>query len=630
MNKFEIPNDPLYEQAKKILQSNPGIGKNKLGAMLGVRAPSSRLRIVRFRGEVEGHSTHAEYQRVRKLKEEHPEWSVQRIAQALGISIDHARLHISRWYGALSYSGSSAPTAPVASSIAGQEREAAAASAAPNPNPSIASAPNIPLDPLYEMAKKILATDPCIGKNKLGKILGVKAPSSRLRIVRYRGETEGHSTDPDYLRVREIKEQHPDWSAATIAQTLGISIDHARLHISRWTGALSYKGGTSTPVAPPAATTEPDTTTKGAELQISGNDDSQAVSYRGSRIRTVEDLLAFSQTDTRVWEVERHVINKWEIGAKDPISGGILTEPLYQLKLWLRRKVVEQKLENLFRQMLEQFKTASAPQLEIEYPSNARGMLEISLMDLHLGKYSWAAETGRSYDPEIAEKMFWDALEDLLHKSSGCRPEKILYVIGNDFLNVDNLNRTTTAGTPQDESMRWQESFLRGRKLMVSAVERLRQVAPVHVLVVPGNHDTQRLWYLGDVLAAWFRQTPGVIVDHTCHPRKYVVFGKNLIAFCHGHAEKHEKLPMLMAVERPQDWAATRFREWHLGHFHSKKTKVFVAHEDLHSVQVRILPSLCPPDAWHASMGYTSKLSAEAYFWDAEDGCVATFTHSPQ
>jgi hypothetical protein len=28
-------------------------------------------------------------------------------------------------------------------------------------------------------------------------------------------------------------------------------------------------------------------------------------------------------------------------------------------------------------------------------------------------------------------------------------------------------------------------------------------------------------------------------------------------------------------------------------------------------------------------MGYTSKLAAEAYYWDAENGCVATFTHSP-
>jgi len=486
-------------------------------------------------------------------------------------------------------------------------------------------APQITHDPLYLRAKTAIATDPTIGKKRLADILGVKTPTSRRLLERYRGETQGHSTHPDYQRVLQLKSQHPDWGAVKVSEALGLTIDHAKLHLARWTGAQSFRSGAS--MAAPAAP-ESDTPPRGAELQISGGDDNQAVSYRGSRIRTIEDLLAFSQTDTRVWEVERHVINKWEVGAKDPAGGGILTEPLFQLKLWLRRRVAEQKLESLFGQMLERFKQAAPPKVAVSYPPG-KGMLEISIMDLHIGKYCWAAETGRAYDPEIAEKMFWAALEDLLGKAAGCRPEKILFVVGNDFFNVDNLNKTTTAGTPQDEAMRWQESFLCGRKLMIAAIERLRQVAPVHVLIVPGNHDSERLWYLGSVLGAWFRNTPGVHIDHTCHPRKYVVYGKNLIGYCHGHSEKHDKLPMLMAVERPQDWAATRFREWHLGHFHSKKTKVFVAHQDLHSVQVRILPSLCPPDAWHANMGYTSKLAAEAYYWDIANGCVATFTHAP-
>jgi hypothetical protein len=487
------------------------------------------------------------------------------------------------------------------------------------------NAPQITNDPLYLQAKTIIAADLTIGKKRLADRLGIKTPTSRRLLERYRGETQGHSQHPDYLRVQQLKHQHPGWGAVKVAQALGLTIDHAKLHLARWIGAQGYQGASQ---SKPSPTPDPESIPRGAELQISGDEASKAVNYRGSRIRTIEDLLAFSETDTRIWEVERHVINKWEVGAKDPAGGGILTEPLFQLKLWMRRRVTEQKLEALFGQLLDQFKEAAPPKIAVPYPPG-RGMLEISIMDLHVGKYCWAAETGRAYDPDIAQKMFWAALEDLLHKASGCRPEKILFVVGNDFFNVDNLERTTTAGTPQDEAMRWQESFLCGRKLMVAAIERLRQLAPVHVQIVPGNHDSQRLWYLGDVIASWFRNTPGIQVDHTCHPRKYVVYGRNLIGYCHGHSEKHDKLPMLMAVERPQDWAATRFREWHLGHFHSKKTKVFVAHQDLHSVQVRILPSLCPPDAWHANMGYTSKLAAEAYYWDAEHGCVATFTHSP-
>ncbi len=486
-----------------------------------------------------------------------------------------------------------------------------------------------PDNDLYERARPIIEANPTIGKNPLAAALGIHAPMARRLKERYRGEIEGHSKDPIYETFLRSKTANPTWGSKRISRAMHITVDIAQLFLARYAGAMTHVTAQAA-FSPTPSVPDAEPPANGAELQVSGNDADQAISYRGSRIRTIEDLLIFSQTDTRVWEVERHLINKWEMGAKDPISGNILTEPLFQLKVWLRRKLAEQKLEGLFQRLLVQFREAAPARPPVVHPPDARGMLEISLMDLHLGKYAWAPETGRDYDPDITERMFWEALEDLLHKASGCRPQQVLFVVGNDFFNVDNLERTTTAGTPQDESSRWQESFLRGRKLMVAAIERLRQIAPVRVLVVPGNHDTQRLWYLGDVLSAWFRCVSDVTIDHTSHPRKYVVFGRSMIGFAHGHAEKHDKLPMLMAVERPQEWAATRFREWHVGHFHSKKTKVFVAHQDLHSVQVRILPSLCPADAWHANMGYTSKLAAEALYWDHESGCVATFTHSPQ
>ena len=161
------------------------------------------------------------------------------------------------------------------------------------------------------------------------------------------------------------------------------------------------------------------------------------------------------------------------------------------------------------------------------------------------------------------------------------------------------------------------------------AIDRLRHIAPVRVVMVPGNHEQQRLYYLGDVLAAWHRNTEGVEVDNSPRPRKYVLFHQNLIGFAHGHNEKHQDLPLLMATEAPDGWAQSRHREFHLGHFHSRKHKMFVPSYDRCGVLVRLLPSLCPPDAWHSAMGYCSKLAAEAYFWDPEEGCVATFTHAP-
>lgn len=284
-----------------------------------------------------------------------------------------------------------------------------------------------------------------------------------------------------------------------------------------------------------------------------------------------------------------------------------------------------QEVEDLITQLQE---AAPVPPAIVRAPGR-RGMLEICINDLHLGKHCWEGETGRAYNPEIAESMFWSALEDLLDRASAYRPEKILFVAGNDFFNVDNMHGTTTAGTLQNESSRWQQSFLAGQKLMIHAIDRMRQVAPVQVLVVPGNHDTQRFWYLGEVLAAWYRNTPDVEIDHGCRARKYVRYGRNLIGFCHGHAERHDDLPGIMALERASDWGQVRFREWHLGHFHAKSTKVFHLHREVQAVLIRTLPSLSPPDAWHSAMGFKSNLAAEAYFWDPQHGCVATFTHHP-
>ena len=261
-----------------------------------------------------------------------------------------------------------------------------------------------PDDPLYEQAKKILASNPDLGKKKLGILLGVKPPSSRLRIVRYRGETEGHSTHPDYVRLRQCRELHPDWSTLKLALTLGLTVDHAKLHLARWTGAQAYPGGggpAASAAAPAAAPVSEPAAPAGAgaskdnELQDNVRDQERDLAYRGTRIKTLEDLLIYAEVDTSVWEVERHVLNKYEVAAKMP--EGMTTTTLFQIKAWLRRKVVEQNLQSVLERLLVRFRDpvvlSAVPRFET---ADRRGLLELSLMDLHFGKYCSLLETGRS------------------------------------------------------------------------------------------------------------------------------------------------------------------------------------------------------------------------------------------
>lgn len=76
------------------------------------------------------------------------------------------------------------------------------------------------------------------------------------------------------------------------------------------------------------------------------------ISSKSKRIKTLEQLLEAAQVDLSVWYVERHKINKWEVGAKashkdltftgGKIDGtileeGLTVEPLFQVTAWLRR-----------------------------------------------------------------------------------------------------------------------------------------------------------------------------------------------------------------------------------------------------------------------------------------------------
>ena len=175
---------------------------------------------------------------------------------------------------------------------------------------------NLQPDPLYVQARQILQAQPEIGKARLAALLGVKTPTSRRLRERWRGETQGHSTHPDYVRVQQLKQIHPEWGAVKVAQALGLTLDHAKVHLARWIGAQNYAGANLPQAIAPTAATAEIPPTRDNELQDNVHDGERDLSYRGTRIQTLADLLVYAQVDTRIWEVERHVINKYEVAAK--------------------------------------------------------------------------------------------------------------------------------------------------------------------------------------------------------------------------------------------------------------------------------------------------------------------------
>src|SRR5271157_391495 len=246
-------------------------------------------------------------------------------------------------------------------------------------------------------------------------------------------------------------------------------------------------------------------------------------------------------------------------------------------------------------------------------------LLEIATPDLHVGKLAHTAETGRRpYDVKIAIATFNRALDGLIERTKNYDISEILFVCGNDLFNSDNEENTTTGGTSVSTDGRFFKTFRHTRKMIVTAIERLREVAKVQVLICPGNHDRQTAYHLGDSLECYFHNDPMVTVNNFPNPRKYVEWGNVLLGFAHGDEEKHSDYSRLMAAEQPEAWGRTKFREVHCGHFHSLKVT-----ED-HGVRVRILSALTEADDWHTHKGYIGAIrQAEAFVWSKREGLLA-------
>ena len=370
-----------------------------------------------------------------------------------------------------------------------------------------------------------------------------------------------------------------------------------------------------------------------AEYEWVGGDN-----YGTDHVRTLEQLMEASQVDMEEWNVKDYLVNKWDVTMKLLEGDDWVAKTLqnWQVKARLERNmkfVHERMVGELFQEMVENYKPPLlyADKLNVsEFEEN--NLLEISIFDLHIGKLAWGGETYENYDVKIARQRFLSSIEKLINRASGFNYSKILFPVGNDFFNSDTMENTTTKGTPQDEDLRWQKTFAVGTRLLVDAINMLKQTGvPVDVVVIPGNHDFERSYYMGSYLEAWFNNDSAVHINNGASPRKYYRFGNTLLGLTHGSEEKEASLPMLMAtdIESKPMWSETKFHEWHIGHIHRKRTvqydinKSRPLNEDL-GVTIRYLSSLTGTEEWHHKKGFVGSIkAADGFVWNDEFGLVA-------
>lgn len=244
-------------------------------------------------------------------------------------------------------------------------------------------------------------------------------------------------------------------------------------------------------------------------------------------------------------------------------------------------------------------------------------MLEAGIYDPHFGKQAWADETGEvNYDLDIAERDYRAVIDGLIGRvdAYGLAFERVLFPVGQDYFHIDTTHNTTTSGTQVDTDDRWQKIYKIGVESLIYAVEALRELAPVEVIYVPGNHDEMMSFFATLHLDAFFKGIEDVTVDTSPGRRKYRRYGSNLIGFSHGRDDR-KRIEKLMQVEAAADWGETTHREFHLGDLHHEQAK-----ED-GGIIFRRISAITATDAWHAERGWVGvRRKAQAFVWSRDAG----------
>jgi len=348
------------------------------------------------------------------------------------------------------------------------------------------------------------------------------------------------------------------------------------------------------------------------------------------RITTAQECLDRAGVDQAIWEIERVVVNGWDVTIK--IRKGDKDVPVrsqnQQIKVWLRRKVpkvIEDAVGNLLKRLEKKSPVVSKIKRVKPCKPQHRYAFEICLLDPHFGLQCYKGASDADWSQEKCASIIMSSLDDLLEQVEKYMPiEKIMIPFGNDFTHADNVFNTTTKGVVQPEAVSYLPNVIQAETLAIAIVDRVKKVAPVDVICVPGNHDRQTSFWLGRVLNAYYCNDKNVSVAAGPEPYKFWRFGTNLVGLEHGHSIKQTvRLAALMANECKDVWAETEYRVWHLGDQHRQGSGRIIMMEE-QGVSPEFVPGLTPPNEWHKLNSFNwQKRGSWGFVWHYTEGLRA-------
>ena len=313
-------------------------------------------------------------------------------------------------------------------------------------------------------------------------------------------------------------------------------------------------------------------------------DDSKDVNY----------LLKSHGYDIKAWELVSARNNIWNVYSK---QDGV--QVLYSSKIVVKPRVDYCWNEKDILKIFNNIKTNCKNEVNIiskQHTLNGN-LLVVPIADLHYGLFSDKYSTGNDYNIKIAEELFYTVINNIIDRVKNKKFEKVLFIVGNDFINADNINGTTTKCTPQDNDGLWFNTVNKATQMIINGIDMLNSIAPVDVVYVLSNHDLHTMFGIMQTIKAWYRNNKNIKIDDSPMPRKYYKFGKNILGLSHDIKVK-DALPLITS-EAKDMWSDCTHMIWMLAHLHQA-----MIYEKQGYLEIMRLPTVSGWSRWSNNMGY--------------------------
>lgn len=323
------------------------------------------------------------------------------------------------------------------------------------------------------------------------------------------------------------------------------------------------------------------------------------------------DILKEFNLNIKEWQIEKLNYSLWDSPNKEK---GII--PLYSVKCqFKKRDKLDYDIEELKNVIDSCFDKVDFIRPVLNKRDNIENMILIDIADLHLNKFS------DDYDMEMAKTRFNNAIDTFLSYTNA---EECIFIIGEDYFNIDTINKTTTKGTPQDTEVDVYRMFDFGLKLMIETLHTLSVFFDkVNVILIQGNHDKLLSYMLVKALEHYNFEKGNIVFNSEIKSRKYIEYGNSLIGLGHLDTENKKQKQFLMQNEVKEMYGKSKYNYFISGHLHNYSV------EEIGGVQYIRLPSLSGSDNWHNEMGYiTQTKSAIAIEFNKYKGMIKKIVYN--